>query len=111
MYSFQVVMNAKTDVATRPGAISGSRIFMKTPSARRAVDHRRLLELLRDAEQEAAQRPDAERQHERHVGDDQPGERVHLVVAGEHDVERDDQPGLRQHLDPDHEHDEELAAA
>ena len=49
----------------------------------------------------------AERQHEGHVGDDQAGERVHLVVAGEHDVERDDQPGLREHLDRDHEHDEE----
>ena len=31
MYSFQVVMNANTDVATRPGPISGSRIFRKTP--------------------------------------------------------------------------------
>src|SRR5206468_11916195 len=31
MYSFQHVMNAKTDVATRPGAISGSRIFTNAP--------------------------------------------------------------------------------
>ena len=30
---------------------------------RAAVDHRRLLELLRDADDEAAQRPDRERQH------------------------------------------------
>ena len=35
-------------------------------------------------------------------------ERVHLVVAGEHDVQRDDQPRLRQHLDPDHQDDEDL---
>src|SRR5581483_4233595 len=32
MYSFQVVMNANTDVATSPGPISGSRIFTNTPS-------------------------------------------------------------------------------
>ena len=59
MYSFHVVMNAKTDVATRPGATSGSRMRDERAEPARAVDHRRLLELLRDAEQEAAQRPDA----------------------------------------------------
>jgi len=32
MYSFQHVMNANTDVATRPGAISGSRIRTNAPS-------------------------------------------------------------------------------
>ena len=32
MYSFHVVMNAKTDVATRPGATSGSRMRTKAPS-------------------------------------------------------------------------------
>ena len=32
MYSFQLVMNAKTDVATSPGATSGSRIRTKAPS-------------------------------------------------------------------------------
>ena len=32
MYSFHVVMNANTDVATSPGPISGSRIFTNTPS-------------------------------------------------------------------------------
>src|SRR5207248_2021746 len=31
MYSFQDVMNAKTEVATSPGAISGSRIRTKAP--------------------------------------------------------------------------------
>ena len=31
MYSFQVVMNAKTDVATRPGATSGSRMRTNAP--------------------------------------------------------------------------------
>src|ERR1051326_691406 len=31
MYSFQVVMKANTEVATRPGPISGSRIFRNTP--------------------------------------------------------------------------------
>ena len=35
-----------------------------------------------------------------------PRELVHLVVAGEHDVQRDDQRVRRQHLDHDHEHDE-----
>ena len=58
MYSFQLVMNAKTDVATSPGATSGSRIRTNAPSRVDAVDHRRLLEILRDAEDEAAQRPD-----------------------------------------------------
>ena len=32
MYSFQLVMNAKTDVATSPGATSGSRIRTNAPS-------------------------------------------------------------------------------
>jgi hypothetical protein len=32
MYSFQLVMNANTDVATSPGATSGSRIRRKAPS-------------------------------------------------------------------------------
>ena len=32
MYSFQLVMNANTEVATRPGAISGSRMRTKAPS-------------------------------------------------------------------------------
>ena len=31
MYSFQLVMNAKIEVATRPGATSGSRILTKAP--------------------------------------------------------------------------------
>ena len=31
MYSFQVVMKAKTDVATRPGATSGNRMRMNAP--------------------------------------------------------------------------------
>ena len=35
---------------------------------------------------------------------------VHLVVAGEHDVERDDQRVRRQHLDQDDQDDERLAA-
>ena len=38
--------------------------------ARVAVDHRRLLEVARDPEDEAAQDPDRERQHEREVRDD-----------------------------------------
>ncbi len=42
------------------------------PDPARAVDHRRLLELLRDAEDEPAQRPDRERQHEGQVGEDHP---------------------------------------
>ena len=32
MYSFQLVMNANTDVATSPGAISGSRMRTNAPS-------------------------------------------------------------------------------
>ena len=32
MYSFQDVTNAKTDVATRPGATSGSRIRTNAPT-------------------------------------------------------------------------------
>src|SRR5207237_1696546 len=32
MYSFQLVMKAKIDVATSPGATSGRRIFTKAPS-------------------------------------------------------------------------------
>ena len=76
----------------------------------RAVHHRRLLELARDPEQEPAQRPHRERQHEGHVREDHARQRVHLPVAAEHDEERDDQARLREHLDPDHQHDEELLA-
>ena len=110
MNSFQAWMNAKIDVATRPGATSGSRIFTKAREAAVAVDHRGLLEVARDAEDEAAQRPDRERQHERQVRDDQPAQLVHLVVAGEHDVQRDDQRVRRQHLDHDDQDDERLPA-
>src|SRR5438105_1465326 len=61
----------------------------------RAVDHRRLLELLWDADQEAAQRPDRERQSEREVDENHAGQRVHLAVAAEQHVERDDQSDRR----------------
>ena len=65
MYSFQAWMNAKIEVATRPGRDERQQDPHEGAEAGRAVDHRRLLELLRDAGDEAAQRPDAERQHER----------------------------------------------
>ena len=64
MYSFQAWMKAKIEVATRPGADERQQDPDEGAEAGRAVDHRRLLELPRDAEHEAAQRPDAERQHE-----------------------------------------------
>ena len=110
MYSFQVVTNANTDVATRPGATSGSRMRTNAPSRLEPSTIAASSSSRGDADDEAAQRPDGERQHERHVGEDHAGERVRQVVAGEHDVERDDQAGLRQHQDPDHQDDEELAA-
>src|SRR5439155_4133399 len=50
-----------------------------------------LLELARDAEDEAAQCPDRERQDEGHIGDDHTAQRVHLVIARQNDVERNDQ--------------------
>ena len=58
MYSFQLVMNAKTDVATRPGRDERQQDPDERAEPGAAVDHRRLLELRRDAEHEAAQRPD-----------------------------------------------------
>ncbi len=76
----------------------------------RAVHHRRLLELLRDPHDEAAKRPDGERQQDDEVRQDDPHERVRQVVLREHDVQRDDEAGLRQHEDPDDEDDEELVA-
>src|SRR5882672_2219754 len=48
------------------------------PQPAGAVHHRRLLELAWNAEEEAAERPDAEREHEGHVGDDHAGERIRL---------------------------------
>jgi hypothetical protein len=47
-------MKQKTDVATRPGATSGAESDERA-GARVAVDHRRLLEVARDPEDEAAQ--------------------------------------------------------
>ena len=82
MYSFQAWMNAKIEVATRPGRDERQHDPDEGAEAGRAVDHRRLLELLRDAGDEAAQRPDAERQHERDVRDDHARERVDLVRRG-----------------------------
>ena len=70
MNSFQLVMKTKTEVATRPGRDEREQDPDERADAARAVDHRRLLELLRDVEQEAAQRPDRERQREGHVRDD-----------------------------------------
>ena len=78
--------------------------------ARASVHHRRLLEVFRNAEDEAPQRPDRERKYAREVDEDDAGERVHLVVAGEDDVERDDQAGAGKHLHADDENDEELPA-
>jgi hypothetical protein len=77
----------------------------KRPEPARAVHHRRLLELLRDSEQEAAQRPDGEWEHERQVGEDQAEEHVvpREAVVPQDDEERDHETGLRQHLDRDHE--------
>src|SRR6476619_1653732 len=83
------------------------------PDAAGTVDHRRLLELLRDVAENAAQRPDSEREREGDVCEDHPD--VHALAPGqvvlrEHDVERDDQADLREHLDPDQRDDEELTA-
>ena len=65
MYSFQVVMNAKTDVATRPGRDERQQDLDERAEPGAPVHHRRLLEVLRDAEDEPAQRLDREREHER----------------------------------------------
>ena len=82
MYSFQLVMNAKTDVATRPGRDERQQDPDERAEPGVAVDHRRLLELPRDADDEAAQRPDRERQRERQVGDDHAGQRVRPGGSG-----------------------------
>ena len=110
MYSFQLVMKAKTDVATRPGATSGRRIRTNAPS--------RVLPSTIAASSSSFGMPrmnprSIQTQNgstERDVDDDHARQRVRLVVPREHDVERDDQRRLRQHLDPDHEDDEERAA-
>jgi len=110
MYSFQLVMNAKTEVATRPGATSGSR--MRTNAPRRvepstiaASSSSFGIPMMkpRNVHTENGQRKGQ-------VGPDHAAQLVDLVVAGEHDVQRDDEAGARQHLDADHQDDEELAA-
>ncbi len=57
MYSFQAVMKTKIEVATRPGSDERQQDPHEGAEPARAVDHRRLFELTRDAEDEAAQRP------------------------------------------------------
>ena len=65
---------------------------------RGAVDRRRVLELLRDRLEEAAQQPDREGERERRIGDDQRGVRVEQAEIADDDEERDDQQDMREHL-------------
>ncbi len=81
MNSFHAWMNANTPVATTPGATSG-RVIVKNARSRLApVDHRRLLELARHVADEAAQRPDRERQDEDEVGQRQADDRVRQAAS------------------------------
>ena len=111
MYSFQAWMNAKTDGRDETGRDQRQHDPHEGAETGRAVDHRRLLELLRDAGDEPAQRPDAERKDDRDVGDDHAGELVDLMDAAEHDVERDDQRGERHHLHREDHHHEHAGSA
>ena len=71
MYSFQVVMNANTDVATRPGPISGSRIFRNTPSRVEPSTIAASSSSFGIPIRKPRSVQTRERQHERHVRDDQ----------------------------------------
>ena len=68
------------------------------PESRRAVDHRRLLELFRHIGHEAAQGPDRERQDEREIGQGQAEDRVDQLPAIEDPEQGDDQCLGRNHL-------------
>ena len=103
-------MKTKTEVATRPGATSGSRIRTNAPSRLEPSTiaassssfgmprmNPRSVQTAKGSRNHQCVRTSAH-------------ELVRQAVAGEHDVERDHEPGLRQHQDPDHEDDEELVA-
>ncbi len=103
MNSFQAWMNAKIDVATRPGATSGSRIFTNAPkrllpSTIAASSRSRGMPMMKPRSVQIENGSTKVRYVTISAA-----ELVHLVVAGEHDVERDDQRVQRQHLDDDHE--------
>ena len=71
MNSFHAWMNANTPVATSPGRDERQRDATERAEAAGAVDHRRFLQLERHAVDEAAQRPDRERQDEHEIGERQ----------------------------------------
>ena len=73
MYSFQVVTKHEDRGRDEPGRDERQQDPDERAEPARAVHHRGLLELLRDAEHEPAQRPDGERQDERHVREDHAG--------------------------------------
>src|SRR4051812_17785427 len=66
--------------------------------ASRPVNHRGVLQLLRDAAEVAHHQPGRERQREGRVGDDQRAERVDQVEAAEDLIERDEQERTRNEI-------------
>jgi hypothetical protein len=90
----------------QPRGDQGEQDAPERPGAGAAVDHRRLLELLGDVDDEAAQGPDAERQHEGQVGDDDPGQPVGLAGPVQRQVDGDDEGLQGHHLDHD-QHDDQ----
>ena len=89
MNSFHAVMKAKSAVTAIAGRAAGSTTRRKACEARRAVDHRGLLELDGDRVEGAAELEDRERDRGRRVDEDEAGARVEQVERVEEQVERD----------------------
>ena len=99
--SFQETMKTKIADAASPGSASGSATFTKRRQPAAAERHRRLLELVRDAGEDARRHEHRERQRERRVRDRDAEHGVVDAPADEGDGERnredDDRERARAH--------------
>ena len=111
MNSFHAWITREHRGGDEPGRDERERDLAERRQAAGAVDHRRFLELDRHAGDEAAQRPDRERQDEHEVRQRQPDHGVEQTPAVEHPEHRDHQRLGRDHLHDQHEGEEALAAA
>ena len=71
-YSFQAKTKVKMAVTATPGAIDRQDDAAQDGEVAQPVEHRRLVEIARHLDQEAAQQPDGEGEVEGDVDEDQP---------------------------------------
>jgi hypothetical protein len=100
--SLQAAVKTKPSVAPSPGSVSGRITRASAPQRAAAVDHRRILQLGRDAVEEGLHQEAGEGHVEGGVDDDQPEQVVGQAERRHEPVDRRDHHDQREHLRQQH---------